>query len=210
MAWATALVLFVSLLPGTLLVLVGGWPIALAGLLALICAPLYTLGPRPLAYLGLGEVFVLLFFGVVAVLGTAWIQAAAAGTAQIEAWWVAVALALGLQAAAILAINNHRDRTSDQAAGKRTLAVRWGERGSRGLHLGLHLGAAVALAVAALAGPRGLWGAAVLALLGGLWLARALARHQGPALNLWLGRAALLEMGCAGAIVAACAGGLPA
>jgi 1,4-dihydroxy-2-naphthoate octaprenyltransferase len=123
---AMVLVLAAALVPGAYLVWVGGWPILAIGLASLACAVLYTGGPFPLAYHGLGDVFVFVFFGLVAVGGTYWVQARA---------WPSDALlagaALGALSTAILAVNNLRDIETDARAGKRTLAVRIGRGGTR-------------------------------------------------------------------------------
>ncbi len=103
------------------LVLHGGWPILVIGIFSLFFAYAYTGGPLPLAYLGLGEIFVLLFFGVIAVAGTFYLNTLA---------WSAEALLAGLQiglhSSVLLAVNNLRDIESDRAANKRTLAARFG------------------------------------------------------------------------------------
>ncbi|MBE0537740.1 MAG: 1,4-dihydroxy-2-naphthoate polyprenyltransferase [Phycisphaerae bacterium] len=110
-------------LAGLYLVFRGGLPILLIGAASLICAVLYTAGPFPLAYLGLGEVFVLPFFGPVAVGGTYYLQ-----TGRIHSDVLIAGLAPGLLSAAILAVNNFRDIDTDRAAGRKTLAVRFGYR----------------------------------------------------------------------------------
>lgn len=112
-----------ALLCGVVLYQARGWPIAAIGLPSLFLAYGYTGGPFPLAYRGLGELFVILFFGLVAVAGTVFIQTAG---------WPREALLLGMQigllSAALISINNFRDRAEDATTGKRTLAVRWGPR----------------------------------------------------------------------------------
>ena len=103
------------------LVLHGGWPIVVIGLFSLFFAYAYTGGPFPLAYLGLGEIFVVLFFGIIAVAGTFYLN-------TLE-WSLAAALAgmqIGLHSSVLLAVNNLRDIESDRAANKRTLAARFG------------------------------------------------------------------------------------
>ena len=122
---ATALVLGLAVLTGLPLVLRGGWPILVLGLAAIVCAVAYTGGPVPLAYLGLGEVFVFLFFGLAAVAGTAYVQ-----TGELTALAVATSIPVGALAVAILVVNNLRDIHTDRRAGKRTVAVRLGERGT--------------------------------------------------------------------------------
>ncbi len=119
-------VLGAAMLVGAYLVWVAGWPIVWIGLTSVACAVLYTGGPFPLAYHGLGDVFVFVFFGLVAVGGTYYVQALT---------WPADALlagtALGALNAAILVVNNLRDIETDARAGKRTLAVRLGPTGTK-------------------------------------------------------------------------------
>ena len=122
MAIATALAFTLAAAFGLYLVLVGGWPILVIGLLSLTCGVLYTAGPCALGYLGLGDLFVLIFFGPVAVAGTYYLQTQACSLNVIVA-----SLAPGLISAAILTVNNFRDRFTDKQAGKKTLVVRWGE-----------------------------------------------------------------------------------
>jgi len=112
-----------GLAAGAYLIRVAGAPIAVIGVAAAISAIAYTAGPFALAYHGLGEVFVFIFFGPVAVTGTVFIQ-----TQQVPdlAWLAGVSQ--GALAVNILVVNNLRDRTEDERAGKRTLAVRFGER----------------------------------------------------------------------------------
>jgi len=103
------------------LVLRGGWPILALGLLSLLLAYAYTGGPFPLAYLGLGEIFVVLFFGVFAVAGTFYLNALEWSFAAVLA-----GLQIGLHSSVLLAVNNLRDLATDRAADKRTLAARFG------------------------------------------------------------------------------------
>lgn len=104
----------------------GGWPIVLLGLAALASGWAYTGGPRPLAYTGLGELFVYLFFGLGAVMGSFYLQ-----TSLID-WSAFIAASmLGMQAAAVIVVNNYRDLDQDRAIGKNTLAVRLGRERSQ-------------------------------------------------------------------------------
>ncbi|MDA1195531.1 MAG: 1,4-dihydroxy-2-naphthoate polyprenyltransferase [Planctomycetota bacterium] len=112
-----------ALLVGAALVWHAGWPIAVIGLLSIGFGVLYTGGPRPLGYLGLGDVLVLAFFGPIATAGTHYVQALAWSPAAIVA-----GLAPGLLGVALLTVNNLRDMEGDRSAGKRTLAVRFGAR----------------------------------------------------------------------------------
>jgi 1,4-dihydroxy-2-naphthoate octaprenyltransferase len=123
---ATGIVIALAVVTGLPLVVRGGWPILLLGLAAITCAVAYTGGPFPLAYLGLGEVFVFLFFGLAAVAGTAYIQ-----TGNLTALAIAASVPVGALAVAILIVNNLRDIATDRAAGKRTIAVRLGVRGTQ-------------------------------------------------------------------------------
>ncbi len=106
---------------GAYLTAIAGPAIVVIGLASIACAVAYTGGPFPLGYNGLGDVFVMLFFGFVAVCGTAFVQA---GGVPALAWWCAVPV--GALATAILVVNNVRDAETDARAGKRTLAVRFG------------------------------------------------------------------------------------
>ena len=115
-----------SLLPGIYLLIAGGWPVFLIGI-ACICAALaYSGGPFPLASHGLGDLFVFIFFGLVAVCGTYYVQAL-----QVTRMVLLMGVLEGLLITAILVVNNLRDIQTDRQSGKRTLAVILGERGSR-------------------------------------------------------------------------------
>jgi 1,4-dihydroxy-2-naphthoate octaprenyltransferase len=117
---------------GIYLTAVAGWPVVIIGLASLAAGLAYTGGPFPLGYHGLGDPFVLLFFGGVAVCGTAYVQL---GEVPALAWWAA--LPVGCLATAIIVVNNLRDRAGDARAGKRTLAVRLGAAGARAEYVAL-------------------------------------------------------------------------
>ena len=121
-----AIVFAIAIVVGIYLTTRAGWPIVAIGLASIVCGIAYTGGPYPLGYNGLGDVFVIVFFGFVAVCGTAFVQS---GAIPAIAWWAAVPV--GALATAILCVNNLRDRTTDAAVGKRTLAVRLGARAVR-------------------------------------------------------------------------------
>jgi len=121
-----AVAYLLAALCGLYLVHVAGRPILVVGVLAIASGVLYTAGPFPLAYVGLGDVFVLVFFGLAAVGGTYYVQALTVTPAAL-----ALGVAEGALAVAILTVNNLRDRATDSAAGKRTLPVRIGERATR-------------------------------------------------------------------------------
>ena len=138
----------------------GTWWLLAVGAAAILAAWYYTGGRRPYGYLGLGEVFVFVFFGLVAVLGTTYTQAL-----RIDLPAVAGAVGVGLLACGILVANNLRDVPTDTAAGKLTLAVRLGVGGTRRLYVGLVAGAFLAVALTGLRQPPALLAlaAAVLA-----------------------------------------------
>jgi 1,4-dihydroxy-2-naphthoate polyprenyltransferase len=119
---ATMTVFALAALLGLFLVAVGGWPILVIGLVSIVCGVLYTAGPYALGYMGLGDLFVLVFFGPVAVGGTYYLLRASINPPVLMA-----GLAPGLISCAILTVNNYRDRYTDKNSGKRTLVVRWGE-----------------------------------------------------------------------------------
>lgn len=110
-----------AVVPGAYLIWRAGWPLFVIGVLSILFGILYTAGPYPLGYVGLGELFVIIFFGPVAVGGTYYVQ-----TLQISLPVIISGLAPGLFSVAILTVNNLRDVQSDHRAGKKTLAVRFG------------------------------------------------------------------------------------
>jgi len=110
---------------GIYLAAVAGWPVIAIGVASVASGIAYTGGPWPLGYHGLGDVFVLAFFGFVAVCGTAFVQ-----LGHVPCLAIAAAVPVGALATAILVVNNIRDRAGDERAGKRTLAVRLGRRGA--------------------------------------------------------------------------------
>ena len=184
-----AVAALLATLLGLGLVAAGGWPIAAAGAASLVAALAYTGGPWPLGYHGLGDACVFVFFGLVGVVGSCYVQ-----TGEVTPLALAAALPVGLLVTAILAVNNLRDIDTDARAGKRTLAVRLGERASRAYYAAL-----VALAFAvpvALAASGRLSCAALLPLVTAplAWqLVRAVAQAaDGPAWNAALAGTARL------------------
>ena len=124
----------VAALMGSYLVLIGGWPILLLGLLSVLSGWAYTGGPLPIAYTPLGELFVVAFFGLGAVCGTYWLCTGDLGWAEVEA-----GLALGLLTGAVLLVNNFRDVEADARVGRRTLAIVAGPQGTAWIFAGLML-----------------------------------------------------------------------
>lgn len=200
--------LLIAFLIGWWLSLIGGPIILVLGIVSLLCAYGYTGGPLPLAYVGLGDLFVWLFFGLFAVLGSAWVQVAPAtadGLGLSEplllglplGWWT-IAAGIGFQATAIIAVNNLRDRVTDATVGKRTLAVRLGGGVTRWYYLALHVLAGGAYAVAAVTLELAwLWTAAGCAWVLGIIVSLLVWRREGAALNPLLGASAGIELLCA-------------
>ncbi|MEE4297731.1 MAG: 1,4-dihydroxy-2-naphthoate octaprenyltransferase [Wenzhouxiangella sp.] len=146
-----------ALITGLYLVAVGGWPLVCLGLIAVTAAWAYSGGPRPIARGPYGELVVLVFFGLVAVAGVAWLY-----SGRLTAPMLTAGLVVGLPAAAVLTINNLRDLSGDRRAGRRTLAIVLGPAGSvRAITVMLVL---VAPALSALAIWGRPWSGALLAL----------------------------------------------
>ena len=118
--------IILSVIPGLYLASVGGWPVIMIGLFSFAAALAYSGGPFPLASHGLGDLFVFIFFGLVAVCGTYYVQAL-----HLTRMVLLMGVVEGLLITAILVVNNLRDIDTDRQTGKRTLAVIIGERGSR-------------------------------------------------------------------------------
>ncbi|HRO66248.1 MAG TPA: 1,4-dihydroxy-2-naphthoate octaprenyltransferase [Pseudobdellovibrionaceae bacterium] len=124
--WLATICFLTAVVFGVPLVLKGGWVIVAIGIASVLMGYSYTAGPFPLAYLGLGDLFVILFFGIIAVMGMFFIHT---GRFPFEAFWLG--LQIGFHATVLIAINNLRDRVGDAKVGKKTLAVRFGETFSR-------------------------------------------------------------------------------
>jgi 1,4-dihydroxy-2-naphthoate octaprenyltransferase len=154
---ATALAFAAAFAAGLTLLPYGGWPLLAVGVASIVCGWAYTGGPWPLGYHGLGDVFVFLFFGLVAVGATFFVQAG-----RVSADALILGAGVGALAANILLVNNYRDAEGDARARKRTLVVRLGRRLAR-----LQFGAAhlLALAVPPVLAVRGLGGGGWAALL---------------------------------------------
>jgi 1,4-dihydroxy-2-naphthoate polyprenyltransferase len=148
--WGAAACFAMAALMGFYLVLVGGWPILIIGVLSILSGWAYTGGPLPLAYTPLGELFVVAFFGVAAVCGTYWLCSANLGSAAIEA-----GIAVGLLAGAVLLVNNYRDAEADARVGRRTLAIVAGPHATPWIYAELILLPFAMLPLISLALPRG-------------------------------------------------------
>ncbi len=175
---------------GLYLAAVGGWPVVMIGLLSIAAALAYTGGPFPLGYNGLGDLFVFIFFGLAAVGGTYYVQA---GTVSALAWWAAVPV--GLLAVAIIVVNNLRDIHTDRAAGKKTLAVRLGERGAQVEYILLLAGAYAVPPLMWLTGVSSAWVGLTWLSLPLAWpLVRMILHEKGRPLNRALAGTARLEL----------------
>jgi len=185
------LTLLLALAVGLYLTRIAGPPVIVIGVSSILAGLAYTGGPFPLAYNGLGDIFVMAFFGFVAVCGTAFVQA---GYVPDIAWVAAVSM--GALATAILVVNNVRDVEGDARAGKRTLVVRFGRDNGVREYIVLLIVAYVALVVLLLVGRTTGW--VYLPLLTVPWavdLAKSVARDRGVALNRTLaGTAKLLSV----------------
>jgi 1,4-dihydroxy-2-naphthoate octaprenyltransferase len=187
--YATWVAFAIAIACGVYLATVAGPLIIAIGIVSILAGVLYTGGPRPYGYAGLGELFVFLFFGLVAVNGSYYVQ-----LERLDWLPFGLSVAVGALSTAILVVNNVRDVDTDRRAGKNTLAVRLGRERARKLYVGLIALAYVALVVT-LIGEGGPW----LALLGfgSLALAPAaanpvLTRTDGPSLNGALGKTGAL------------------
>jgi 1,4-dihydroxy-2-naphthoate octaprenyltransferase len=177
---ATWLAFGIAVVAGIYLATVAGWLIIAVGAASIAAGVLYTGGPRPYGYAGLGELFVFLFFGLVAVNGSYYVQ-----LERLDWLPFGLSIAVGCLATGILVVNNVRDVETDRRAGKRTLAVRLGRQGARRLYVALLVSAyAVLLAIVTSRG--GPW----WALLGVLSVPMTMrparlvsSRTDGPSLN---------------------------
>jgi 1,4-dihydroxy-2-naphthoate polyprenyltransferase len=181
----------IAVLAGAYLIAVAGWELLLVGAASILAGVLYTGGPRPYGYEGLGEVFVFLFFGIVAVAGSFFVQ-----VEHLD--WEAFALAVpvGLIATAILVVNNIRDLETDRRAGKRTLAVRLGRERTRVLYAVIVYLAYLLTPVTWVFGPLGAWVFLpwlTLPLAAGL-VRTVRNRTDGPSLNGALARNGMLQL----------------
>lgn len=179
--------LILAVLCGHQLYQVRGWPILAIGIPSLLLAYGYTGGPVPLAYRGLGELFVILFFGFVAVAGTVFIQT---GNWPRESWWLG--LQIGLLSAVLISINNFRDREEDATTGKRTLAVRFGPKlAAAMIWLEIKVAAFAGLAWIAFEKPMLMFSSIPVFMLGARIIWGVLTLPPGPAFNRLLALAGL-------------------
>ena len=188
---ALVFVMGLALAVGVYLVSRGGWPIVIVGLSSIAAAVMYTGGPFPYGYHALGEFFVFVFFGVVAVAGTFYVQAL-----TVTMTSVLVSIPMGLLAMAILVVNNLRDIDTDRESGKRTLAVLLGRTGTRIEYLTIMILAGLAPVLLILLDLSG-WGTllASLAIVTAIPLMRTVCTAtDGPVLNRVLAQTARTQL----------------
>jgi 1,4-dihydroxy-2-naphthoate polyprenyltransferase len=171
---------------GLALVVRGGWPILAIGIASLVAGYAYTGGPRPIAYGPFGELYVLLFFGLAAVGGTYYLQ-----TLTFDWPALAVGIALGLPAAAVLLLNNYRDLETDRIAGRRTLCHHLGRASARVLYGLLLLGSVVILLFTF--GPAITWPLLAAVPLGALLTFKLVRGDTGKQINPLLGQTGLFQ-----------------
>ncbi len=178
---ATVLSFVAALLLGAYLVTVGGWPILLAGVASLLAGWSYSGGRHPVSHSPWGEVLVLVFYGLVAVAGSHWLQA---GRGSVNAWLAG--LVVGLPAAAVLLVNNYRDLEADLRNGRRTLAGQLGRERVRRLYAALMLLPFAILLLLAGHGLPGAWLGFVALPICAALIRRLYRSEPGPQLNLLL------------------------
>jgi 1,4-dihydroxy-2-naphthoate polyprenyltransferase len=190
---AMIVALAVAAVAGLALAWLVGWELLLVGLAAILAALGYSGGPKPYASAGLGEVFVFVFFGLVATVGSAYVQ-----DGTITSVAVLAAVAMGCFSTALLVVNNLRDIPTDEATGKVTLAVRLGETRTRGLYVGLLVTAYLALVPLVVVTGAGWLALAALSLVFA-WQGIERVRHAplGPQLVAALERTAQAQLGFA-------------
>ncbi|MGD9932195.1 MAG: 1,4-dihydroxy-2-naphthoate polyprenyltransferase [Dehalococcoidia bacterium] len=178
-----ALAFALAMVAGVYLLAVAGWPVVAAGVASIFAAVIYTGGPWPIGYHALGDVFTFVFFGLVAVAGTYFVQAG-----DVSGVALLASVPMGCTVTMILVVNNLRDVDTDRVANKKTLAVMIGKRATRGWYALL---AAIAFIVAVSLWPLAGMSPAVLLVLGSLWFLRPPLRAvmggvEGRPLNLAL------------------------
>lgn len=189
---ATVVIFFLATALGMVLVYRGGWGILIIGLASILAGIFYTAGPWPYGYKGLGDLFVLIFFGPVAVGGTYYVQ-----TLEITSSVMIAGLAPGLLSIAILTVNNIRDIEEDRKANKKTLVVRFGRKFGVGLWLGcVVIAALLPLEFVRATGDHVWAGLTVLILIPAMSILHKLVTiHDSAGLNPLLGQTAFLLLG---------------
>lgn len=178
---------------GCSLIIWGGWWLILIGISVALFALGYSTGPYPLSHHGLGEVAVIVFFGIVPVIFTAYVQTQSWQILPMALW---LSLAIGFMGANVLVVNNYRDLADDKSVGKRTLAVRWGARPILWLYLANGLIAIIFVEMATLLRVGIVWQIGTLIYFNLHYITWAkICVSQGKELNPLLGRTAMLMLG---------------
>lgn len=179
-----------ALLAGIYLFFEAGWPVLFLGIGSILAGLAYTGGPLPLVRLGLGDIFTMIFFGFVAVAGTVFVQA---GFIPPVTWLVASAL--GSTITALLVVNNIRDISTDNRAGRRTLPVVWGKGAGLVEYVLLLVAAYTAPAVTSILGQTTIWiNLTLLSLPLSIWLVDYINKNEGRSLNIALERTGQLVL----------------
>ena len=188
----TVLVYSIATALGMILVYRGGWGVSIIGFASILAGILYTAGPWPYGYKGLGDLFVLIFFGPVAVGGTYYVQ-----TLEITSSVIVIGLAPGLLSVAILTVNNIRDIAEDRKANRKTLVVQFGRKFGIGLWLGcVVIAALLPLEFVRVTGDHVWAGLTVLILIPAISILHKLITiHDSADLNPLLGQTAFLLLG---------------
>ncbi len=190
---ATFALLAAVCLTGCSLIVWGGWWLIPVGIAIALFALAYSTGPYPLSHHGLGEIAVIIFFGIVPVVMTTYVQTLSWDMLPVTGW---LSAAVGLMGTNVLIVNNYRDIEDDRLSGKRTLAVRWGRKAVARLYLanGFMATALIEIATALRVDP--MWQFGILAYINLhflIWI--RLVNTEGPDLNPILGRTAMLMAG---------------
>jgi 1,4-dihydroxy-2-naphthoate octaprenyltransferase len=199
---ATWVSIGIAAVAGIFLTIIAGWLVLLIGASSVVAMLGYVGGPAPYGYRGLGEVFVFVFFGLVATIGSRYVHDM---TAPLTSWLLAIPI--GMLVTAILVVNNYRDIDTDRAAGKRTLAVIMGRERTRTLFVVLVLGAFIAIVVFGMAGwtPLSTLLAGFLLPFAALPIRIVFAKTDGPALIRALKATARLHLSVGVSLAAAVA-----
>ena len=192
---ATVGLLAVVCLTGLSLVCWGGWWLILVGIAVALFALAYSAGPYPLSHHGLGEIAVIIFFGVVPVLFTTYVQTQSWAMLPVA---MPLSLAIGFMGANVLIVNNYRDCADDAVVGKKTLAVRWGRKAVANLYLINGFVALLCIEIATALRIGFMWQIGPLIYINLHYLAwQRMRRSEGAELNPILGRTAMLMLGLA-------------
>ena len=190
---ATFVLLGVVCALGCSLIAWGGWWLLPVGMAIALFALGYSAGPYPLSHHGLGEVAVVIFFGIIPVTLSTYVQSHEAGFSALTIW---LSVAIGIMGANVLVVNNYRDCEDDRKAGKKTLAVRWGAKAMERLYLANGIVAALCIMAATLLTVNKFWQIGILIYVNLHYLTwHRMKQSEGSELNPILGKTAMLMLG---------------